>query len=167
MPTRGRARTIITQQNSARKRAIEDPTRIPEMPVLEHSELRKQFIKRHPEQLLTDQREPHKRFVERLSRDLVVHGVVPVFELSEVRVRAEVITQTQKLAQTTDSLMKIAKEDIPARVTLEDDALSRIYAMIVAFEYVPSTGGALDYLLEMGQRRRETPGVTFIILADS
>ena len=92
--------------------------------------------------------------------------------------RAEVITQTQGLAQTTDSLMKIAKEDIPARVTLEDDALSRIYAVLVAFEYVdilsfayfsnrePSTGGALDYLLEMEQRRRDTPGVAFVILAD-
>ena len=52
------------------------------MPVLEYSELRKQFIKRH--------RESHKRFVERLSRDLVVHGVVPVYDLGEVRVRAEV-----------------------------------------------------------------------------
>ena len=32
--------------------------------------------------------------------------------------------------------MKTAKEDIPARVTLEDDALSSIYALLVAFEYV-------------------------------
>ena len=55
---------------------------------------------------------------------------------------------------------------------------NRIYAMLVAFEYVhilsfayfsdrePSTGGALDYLLETEQRRRDTPGVAFIILAD-
>ena len=37
-----KARTVITQQNSARTRAIEDPTRIPEMLVLKYSELRKQ-----------------------------------------------------------------------------------------------------------------------------
>ena len=86
--------------------------------------------------------------------------------------------KAKALAQTSDSLLKIAREDIPARVTLEDDAMSRIYAMLVAFEYVnilsfayfseqePSTGGALDYLLELETRRRDTPGVAFIILAD-
>ena len=59
-----------------------------------------------------------------------------VYELGEIRVRAGFITQSQGLSQTSDSLLKIAREDRPARVTLEDDAMSRIYAMLVAFEYV-------------------------------
>ena len=87
--------------------------------------------------------------------------MVPFHELGEIRVRAEVTTQTQGLAQTTDSFMKISKEDTVARITLEDDGLSRIYEMFVPLEYVdvlsfanfsarePSTGGALDYSLEL------------------
>ena len=101
-----------------------------------------------------------------------------MYELGEVRVRAEAITQTKGLAQTTNSLMKIAREDIPAQNTLADDALSRICGLLVVVEYTnvlpftyfsdqePSTGGALDYPLELETRRRDTPGVASIILAD-
>ena len=73
--------------------------------------------------------------------------------------------------------MRLASEDMPVDVTLEEDAMARIYAFFVTLEYLNlmsfswynftnHSGGTLDFLVELEERRRETPGVNFILLAD-
>ena len=102
--------------------------------------------------------------------------MVPFYELGEIRLRAENIVQTTGIAPKTELLLKVARVDSPASV---DDALSRIHAYLVALEYAGQlsyadfrktagghTGGALTYIRELETRRRETPGLAFIINVD-
>ena len=76
-------------------------------------------------------------------------------------------------------LMRLASEDMPVNVTLEEDAMARIHAFFVTLEYLNlmsfswynltngvHSGGTLDFLTEFEEGRRETPGVNFILLAD-
>ena len=68
---------------------------------------------------------------------------------------------------------------MPASVTADDDAMNRIHALFVPFEYVnvvsyakykrdgdTHVGGSLDYLAELERQRRDTPNLQFLLLAD-
>ena len=46
------------------------------MPVLEYGELRGNFVRVHPDAMLADFKEPHKKFLERSRRDVIVNEVV-------------------------------------------------------------------------------------------
>ena len=134
---------------------------------------------RHPETVLTDWKEPNKRFLERLIRDLAIHQVVHPCELGEVRLRSETITQSSGVAANADLLLKVARVDEPVCVTCEEDAIHRIHALLVSLEYVGQlaygdfkgaqgsrTGGSLSYLRELEHRRKEKPGLRFIVAVD-
>ena len=172
-------KTLVTLKDDQHLKLQEDPMKIPEIGVMEYGEYRESFTKGHTDVVLTDWREPHKRFLERLLRDLAVHQVVPFYELGEIRLRAENVVQTTGIAPTAELLLKVARVDSPASVTCEDDALNRIHAYLVALEYAGQlsfadfrktagghTGGALTYIRELETRRRETPGLAFIINVD-
>ena len=67
------------QEHFAARRAKmeEDPTKVPEIPGDHHAEFREQFVARHPDVLLPPHREPHRKLVERIQRDYMVHGAIP------------------------------------------------------------------------------------------
>ncbi|CAK0850514.1 unnamed protein product, partial [Prorocentrum cordatum] len=176
-----KCRALAEGRDARRARLEEDPHRIPEMGIQEHGQKKINFVALHPDVLLTEFREPHKRFIERLDRDFTIHEVVPPYELGEVRVKSEYIAQRGGLAFSAEQLLKAAREDIPATVVLEDDAINRIHAFYIALEYQGHvkfaffagkpetndiTGGPLTFLNELEARRRETPGLQHILLVD-
>ena len=175
-----KCRGNVQHADAQRLRLEVDPTAIPEMAVAEYAEMRENFVKRHPDVLLTDYREPHKRFLERVSRDRVIHDVIPIYQLGEIRLRSEVIIQKSGLAPTAEHLLRIAKLDEAASVGSEEDALARLHAFFVTLEYLGVCGysrfhlsdtgewkgDALDYLLELENRRRDTPGLPYIVNVD-
>ena len=59
---------LQTQFASRRARMEEDPSKIPEMAQEDHAEFRARFVRTHPDVVLLDAREPHKKFVEKVSR---------------------------------------------------------------------------------------------------
>ena len=81
------------QDHFAARRAKmeEDPTKVPEIPGDDHAEFREQFVAKHPDVLLPHHREPHRKFVERIQRDFLVHGAVVFYEVGEMRTRSEQI----------------------------------------------------------------------------
>ena len=114
--------------------------------------------------------------MERLIRDLTVNEVVLPYRLGEIRLRSEDVVQKPGLSPTADMLLKISQEEVPASVTAEDDATNRIHALFMALEYVnvvsyakykrdgdTHVGGSLDYLAELERRRRDTPGLQFLL----
>ena len=171
-----RASTQIVNQETQLVRLREDPLKIPEIPEMEYGEYRIAFMKRHPDIPLADHKEPNKRFIERMIRDFLVHRVLPPYELGEIRLRSETIVQRPGLAVSAEHLLRTAKVDEPAAVTLEDDALSRIHALMMSLEFLGHLryGGFL-YGKEQGpgevsggsdNRRRETPGLQWIVNVD-
>ena len=172
-------KALVSMKVDQASKLHEDPNRIPEIAMMEYGAYRDAFTVRHPETVLTDWKEPNKRFLERLIRDLAIHQVVPPYELGEVRLRSETIIQSSGVAASADLLLKVARVDEPVSVTCEEDAIHRIHALLVSLEYVGQlaygdfkgargsrTGGSLSYLRELEHRRRETPGLRFIVAVD-
>ena len=60
-----------------RARMEEDPNKVPEMAQEDHAEFRARFVTAHPDVILLDAKEPHKKFVEKVSRDFLVHAWFP------------------------------------------------------------------------------------------
>ena len=127
---------------------------------------------------MLEQREPNKRCVERVARDLLVHDVVLPYHPHEVRLRSE--TVQQRPSASAERLLQVSQEDLPATVNSEDDALNRIHALYTTFEHVgvlafsksqvlsrKHVGGALDFIQALEMKRQETPGLHFIVQADS
>ena len=79
----------------------EDPTKVPQIPGDDHAEFRDQFVTRHPDVLLPHHREPHKKLVERIQRDFLVHGSVPFYEVGELRARSETLVQKSGLTKSS------------------------------------------------------------------
>ena len=78
-------KTCSTMQDhfaARRAKMEEDPSKVPEIPGEDHAEFRDTFVARHPDVLLPLHREPHRKFVERVQRDFLVHGFVHFYEVA-------------------------------------------------------------------------------------
>ena len=174
-----KARSLQNSTDSLRQDLTKDPLRTPEMSLAQYNDLRAKFLESHMDAVMLEHREPNKRFVERVARDLLVHDVVLPYHLHEVRLRSETIQQRPGFSAGAERLLQVSQEDLPATVNSEDDALNRIHALYTTFEYVgvlafsksqvlsgKHVGGALDFIQASEMKRQETPGLHFIVQAD-
>jgi hypothetical protein len=104
------------QDHFAARRAKmeEDPSKVPEIPGEDHAEFRETFVKRHPDVLLPPHREPHRKFVERVQRDFLVHGFVHFYEVGEIRTRNEQIAQKTGISKNAEDLLRVVMVDQPS-----------------------------------------------------
>ena len=131
---------LQTQFASRRAKMEEDPSKVPEMAQEDHAEFRGRFVRNHPDVVLLDAKEPHKKFVEKLSRDFLVHGMVPFYPASEIRTRADTIFEKTGLTRTAEDLLTVSKADEPDQVTDVSTLLNRIHAYFMALEYLNICG---------------------------
>ena len=98
--------SAVLQDHTAARRAKmeEDATKIPEIPGQDHAEFRETFVSAHPDVILTYMREPHRKFVERIYRDYMVHGSVSYYEVAEMRARSDRLVQTTGFSKTSEDL---------------------------------------------------------------
>ncbi|CAE7846640.1 unnamed protein product, partial [Symbiodinium sp. KB8] len=165
------AQALQTQYASRRARMEEDPNKIPELSQEDHAEFRDRFVRVHPDVILIDAKEPHKKFVERLSRDFLIHGIVPFYEPAEIRTRADVIVVKSGLSRNAEDLLSISRADQPEPVTDVTTLFHRLHAFFMALEYLnicafSRVEGPLKYLQELEQFRSECPGLPFLMAAD-
>ena len=144
------------QEHFAARRAKmeEDPTKVPEIPGDDHAEFREQFVAKHPDVLLPPHREPHRKLVERIQRDFLVHGAVPFYQVGEFRTRSEHVVQKSGISKTADDLIKVVAVDQPVQAASEAQVLDKLHAFFVALEYLnicefTFVAGPLKYLSEL------------------
>ena len=130
------ARSLVKEKEANRARLLEDPNRIPEISVTEYTNYRKAFLDAHPEHFLTEHRDPNKRFGEKVRADIIRHGILQFCDLGEVVLKSENVIKSTGFTRTPEMLMRLASEDMPLNVTLEEDAMARIYAFFVTLEYL-------------------------------
>lgn len=155
-----------------RARMEEDPNKIPEMAQEDHAEFRARFVRNHPDVILLDGKEPHKKFVERLNRDFLVNGMVPYYSVAEIRTRSDAIVQKAGLSKNAEDLLTITKADEPDQVTDVQTLLHRVHALFMGLEYLnictySRAEGPLKYLQELEQFRADCPGLPYLIQADA
>ena len=162
------------QEHFAARRAKmeEDPSKIPEIPGEDHSEFRTQFIGRHPDVVLPHHREPHRKFVERLQRDYLVHGSVNFYEVGEMRTRSETIVQKSGLSKNAEDLLKVVQVDQPSIAASETQVMDKLHSFFVALEYLnicdySVAAGPLRYLSELEEWRHEHRGLALLLTVDS
>ena len=150
----------------------EDPLKVPEMPQEDHADFRARFVDAHPDVILIDAREPHRKFVERLNRDFLAHGMAPFYELAGIRTRADTIVQRSGLTRNAEDLLIISKADEPDQVTDMSHVFHRLHAFVMSLEFLnvceySVKAGALQYLQELEQFRIKCPGLPFVLAADT
>ena len=168
-------KTCSTMQDhfaARRAKMEEDPTKVPEIPGDDHAEFREQFVHRHPDVLLPHHREPHRKLVERLQRDYLVHGSVPFYEVGEMRTRSEQIAQKSGLSKNAEDLLKVVTVDQPAIAASESQVMDKLHAFLVALEYLnicdfTYAAGPLRYLSELEEWRHENRGLALLLSVDS
>ena len=65
---------VQTAQSAAHAKVAEDPTKVPTIEVTTWQEMRTKFIEAHGELRFDGRCEPHRRLVEDLNRDFMLHG---------------------------------------------------------------------------------------------
>jgi hypothetical protein len=150
----------------------EDPHKVPEMPQEDHSDLRSRFVDAHPDMVITTWNEPHRKFIERINRDFMVNGTIPFYEVGEMRVRSDTISQKSGLAMSAEALLKLSKEDVLKDVVAtEEEVVYRLNAFFMALEMlnicsysVPD--GPIRYMKALASFRKETPGLAVLLRVD-
>ena len=150
----------------------EDPSKVPEIPGDDHAEFREQFALKHPDVLLPHHREPHRKFVERIQRDFLVHGSVPFYEVGEMRTRCEQIAQKSGLSKNAEALLKVVTIDQPASAASESQVMDKLHAFLAALEYLnicdfTHAAGPLRYLSELEEWRHDNKGLALLLTVDS
>ena len=167
-----------------RMRLQEDPHKIPEIHSSDFADMRERFLTAHPDVLLTDDNEPHKKFIEKVDRDLQVHGTAQYYELTECRVRKDKIVPKNNYSKTLDGLLKTVEVNEDATLDGEEDALNRITAFLIMCAYLNinsyrsrtytegcTDGCGMSYLALLNEKRREFSGTAeqrffFVVTAD-
>ena len=167
-------KTCSTLQDHFARRAKmeEDPSKVPEIPGDDHAEFREQFVVRHPDVLLPHHREPHRKLVERLQRDFLVHGSVPFYEVGELRTRSEQIAQKSGLSKNAEDLLKVVAVDQPSSAASESQVMDKLHAFLIALEYLnicdfSHAAGPLRYLSELEEWRHDNHGLALLLSVDS
>eukprot|EP00913_Durusdinium_trenchii_P014543 g13643.t1 len=168
-------RTCSTMQEhfaARRAKMEEDPNKVPEIPGEDHAEFRQQFIARHPDVVLPHHREPHRKFVERLQRDFMVHGAVNFYEVGEMRTRNEQIAQKSGISRSAEDLLKVVQVDQPVHMVSESQVMDKLHAFFVALEYLnicefSYKAGPLQYLSDLEEWRHENRGLALLLAVDS
>ena len=150
-------KTCSTMQDhfaSRRAKMEEDPSKVPEIPGADHAEFREIFVKRHPDVLMPPHREPHRKFVERVQRDFLVHGFVHFYEVGEIRTRNEQIAQKSGISKNADDLLRVVTIDQPASASSETQVMDKLHAFFVTLEYLnicefSVAAGPLKYLADL------------------
>ena len=169
-----KSRALMESTDSKRSKLMEDPHKIPEIPIHEYNSYRANFVARHPDVLVVDYKEPHKKFLERLIRDLTRQRCRP--SLPPGRRSAYVARMWSRNPASLPRQKCCSRQ--PRRCP-QASQMNRIHALFMALEYVnvvsyakykrdgdTHVGGSLDYLAELERRRRDTPGLQFLLLAD-
>ena len=164
--------TIQDHFAARRAKMEEDPTKVPEIPGEDHAEFRDTFVKRHPDVLLPLHREPHRKFVERVQRDHLVHGFVHFYEVGEIRTRDEQIAQKSGLSRSAEDLLKMVLVDQPGSATSESQVMDKLHAFFITLEYLnicefSATAGPLRYLSELEEWRRDNRGLALLLTVDT
>ena len=165
-------KVLLSATASRHAKMLEDPSIIPALPQDDHIDFRARFETAHPDMVITNKREPHKKFTERLSRDIALHGSVPFYEVGEIRLRSETIAQMSGLAKSADNLIKVARVDEESSsVSSEEEVMDRLHAFFMALEYLvvcefSVKEGPMLYIKELQEFRDETKGLSFLIKAD-
>ncbi|CAE7374222.1 unnamed protein product, partial [Symbiodinium necroappetens] len=158
--------------SARRAKMEEDPSKIPEIPGEDHAEFREIFVNQHPDVILTYMREPHRKFVERIHRDYLVHGAVAFYEMAEMRTRADRIVQTTGFSKTSDDLLRVVQSDNKVSIASDSDVMDRLHAFFIALEYLnicdfTIEAGPLKYLSELEEWRHDNRGLAVLLAADS
>ena len=165
--------SVLQEHISARRAKMEeDPSKIPEIPGEDHAEFREIFVNQHPDVILTYMREPHRKFVERIHRDYLVHGAVAFYEVAEMRTRADRIVQTTGFSKTSDDLLRVVQSDNKVSIASDSDVMDRLHAFFIALEYLnicdfTIDAGPLKYLSELEEWRHDNRGLAVLLAADS
>ena len=73
--------------------------------------------------LLTYHREPHRKLVERIHRDYMVHSAVAFYKVAELRARSDQIVQTSRISKTTEDLLRVVQSDAkPTEPTVSSES---------------------------------------------
>ena len=162
------------QEHYANRRAKmeEDPNKVPEIPGDDHAEFREQFVAAHPDVLLPPHREPHRKLVERIQRDFLVHGAIPYYQVGEFRTRSEQVVQKSGISKTAEDLIKVVVTDQPVQAASEAQVIDKLHAFFVALEYLnicefTVAAGPLKYLSELEEWRHENKGLALLLTVDS
>ena len=162
------------QEHFAARRAKmeEDPTKVPEIPGDHHAEFREQFVVRHPDVLMPPHREPHRKLVERIQRDYMVHGAVPFYQVGEMRTRSEQVVQRSGISKTAEDLIKVVAVDQPIQAASESQVIDKLHAFFAALEYLnvcefTTAAGPLRYLAELEEWRHENKGLALVLAVDT
>ncbi|CAE7749104.1 unnamed protein product, partial [Symbiodinium necroappetens] len=165
--------SVLQEHISARRAKMEeDPSKIPEIPGEDHAEFREIFVNQHPDVILTYMREPHRKFVERIHRDYLVHGAVAFYEVAEMRTRAGRIVQTTGFSKASDDLLRVVQSDNKVSIASDSDVMDRLHAFFIALEYLnicdfTIEAGPLKYLSELEEWRHDNRGLAVLLAADS
>ena len=165
--------SVMNEHFAARRAKMEeDPSKVPEIPGDDHAEFRDQFVRKHPDILLPHHREPHRKFVERLQRDFMVHGSVQFYEVGEIRTRSETIVQKSGLTKNAEDLLRVVTVDQPMAAASESQVMDKLHAFFVALEYLnicdfSVTQGPLKYLEDLEEWRHENRGLALLLTVDS
>ena len=137
----------------------EDPSKIPDFPGEDHAESRQIFVDQHPDAILTYMHAPHRKVVERIHRDYMVHGAVAFYEVAKMRSRSDQVVQTSGFSKTSDDLLRLVQLGDKISVTSEGSVMDRLHASFVVLEYLiicefTMDAGPLKYVSELDTKAR-------------
>ena len=175
--------SISTLRDTARVRLEEEPHRIPAMQDGDYETARATFKAAHPNIVLLADREPHRRFLDKLLRDHTLSDTTKCYQLGEVWLRSDLIPTTEGVHKNVQSLLAAASIEGDVNPGHGEEIMRRITALHIGLEMVGRmaldlttcttvggetvfAGGGQSYIKELEERRSDCKWPGFLQIAD-
>jgi hypothetical protein len=162
------ARTKATVELAAR--SVEDPNKVPLIPTQDWTAMRSNFKAAHPESRLDDDCEPHRKWISTIKQDMLVTGRFRYFDITEVRVASDSITQVTGWKKTIHDLPEVSNVDLPATVAKESSVIDRVLCRFYALDWVQvmpwTVERGIAYMEKIRQLHRDHPGLPVLLKLD-
>ena len=164
-------RDIRQQRSDQRSRLAEDPKKVPEIPQVERAVLRMKTRERNKEILWNEFTTPHDKFEDLVRRDVIVNGMLPFYEVYQIRLKCDKIQSTSMLTRDIKKLLQVTEQEDFAQITTEESALNRIQALYLVLDTLgiqvyDETTGSRRYVHEIKNFSARNPGLAYLLKAD-
>ena len=164
-------RDIRQQRSDQRTRLAEDPKKVPEIPQVERAVLRMKTRERNKEILWNEFTTPHDKFEDLVRRDVLVNGMVPFYEIYQIRLKCDKIQSTPMLTRDVKKLLAVADQEDYAQITTEESALNRVQALYLVLDTLgiqvfDEATGSRRYVHELKNFSARNPGLAYLLKAD-
>ena len=133
----GMTKLAVDFERRRYEKIMEEPNKAPEIKDTDRMAQRTLYRTRHPDEVLSEDTEPHPKFVDTVYKDATSSSAcVKDYAVGDIRLRGETIETESGLSKSLDKVIIAIEKPKGVRCISEEEVIKRLSAFFIALEFL-------------------------------